>query len=107
MRVQNRDMRLTDRQKERIRETAAECFGSTVEVMVFGSRVDDSARGGDIDLLIITDTDGRSARSAKIRFLVKLKQRIGDRHIDVVLQTPDTKESSIHAVAKREGVLLS
>lgn len=54
-------MRLTDGQKAAIRETAAECFGSTVQVMVFGSRVDDSARGGDIDLLIVTDADGRGA----------------------------------------------
>lgn len=100
-------MRLTESEKEAIRRTASEYFGSEATVTVFGSRVNDAARGGDIDLLITTDQDGREARRRKIRFLVRLKQRIGERRVDVVLRTPDTHESGIHEVAKTEGVSLS
>ena len=50
------------------------------EVILFGSRVNDNKRGGDIDLYIKAEYDFEK----KIRFLAKLKSRIGDRKIDVV-----------------------
>ena len=97
-------MRLTGRQREEILRTAAEVFGDDATVTLFGSRVDDMDRGGDIDLMITTDTDAATSRRRKIRFLVRLKQRIGDRRIDVVLRTPDSREREIHRVASSEGV---
>ena len=45
-------MRLTDVQIAAIREATAEVFGPEAQVWLFGSRVEDSKRGGDIDLLI-------------------------------------------------------
>ena len=95
-------MRLTGRQREEILRTAAEVFGDDATVTLFGSRVDDMDRGGDIDLMITTDA--ATARRRKVRFLVRLKQRIGDRRIDVVLRTPDSREREIHRVASSEGV---
>ena len=97
-------MRLTGRQREEILRTVAEVFGDDATVTLFGSRVDDMDRGGDIDLMITTDTDAATARRRKVRFLVRLKQRIGDRRIDVVLRTPDSREREIHRVASSEGV---
>jgi predicted nucleotidyltransferase len=46
------DMRLSAHERDVIREAAAEVFGPDVRVMLFGSRVDDSRRGGDIDLFV-------------------------------------------------------
>ena len=99
-------MRLTGRQREEILRTAAEVFGDDATVTLFGSRANDMDRGGDIDLMITTDTDAANARRRKVRFLVRLKQRIGDRRIDVVLRTPDSREREIHRVAASEGVLI-
>lgn len=54
--------------------------GSTV--YLFGSRVDDSARGGDIDLIILTDepADKRIFRKIRLEFIKKY----GWRKIDLV-----------------------
>jgi uncharacterized protein len=99
-------MRLTEKQRAEILRTAAEVFGAGATVTLFGSRVDDTERGGDIDLMITTDADAATARQQKIRFLVKLKQRIGDRRIDVVLRTPDSEDRTIHRIASSEGVMI-
>lgn len=45
-------MRLSPDQISIIKRTAAELFGSEARVWLFGSRVDDSQKGGDINLLV-------------------------------------------------------
>jgi predicted nucleotidyltransferase len=45
-------VRLTVTQNKLICETAEKYFGSDVHVWLFGSRVNDNAKGGDIDLYI-------------------------------------------------------
>ena len=102
--VQNSAMRLTATQQAEILHSTIEVFGPTATVSLFGSRADDSARGGDIDLFITADLDVETARRRKIRFLAILKRRIGDRRIDVVVRTPDTSEREIHRVAATDGV---
>ena len=48
-------MRLTPDQQSAIRAIAAETFGDEASIWLFGSRIDDNKRGGDIDLLIETN----------------------------------------------------
>ncbi|MDT8440010.1 MAG: nucleotidyltransferase domain-containing protein, partial [Wenzhouxiangellaceae bacterium] len=45
-------MRLTNNQIQAIKTAAAEIFGDEAEVWLFGSRIDDDKRGGDIDLYV-------------------------------------------------------
>ncbi|NEX15935.1 MAG: DNA polymerase III subunit beta, partial [Halochromatium sp.] len=47
-------MRLNAHQRETIKQAARGCFGADATVRLFGSRVDDHKRGGDIDLFITT-----------------------------------------------------
>ncbi|MFZ5592659.1 MAG: nucleotidyltransferase domain-containing protein [Pseudomonadota bacterium] len=63
--------RLTTSQIETIRQTARQIFGSEVSVWLFGSRVDDSRRGGDIDLYMETP------RTDTLSTSVALQNRIG------------------------------
>ncbi len=68
-----------------IKETAAEAFGPGTRVILFGSRVDPHKKGGDIDLYIIPACRDHLL-DRQLRFLARLKLRIGDRKIDVVIQ---------------------
>ena len=54
-------MRLTDEQVLTIKNIALTNFGAHAKLKLFGSRLDDSKRGGDIDLLVEADfsPDGR------------------------------------------------
>jgi predicted nucleotidyltransferase len=45
-------MRLPDQQAKDISRLAHEMAGDTARVRLFGSRLDDDAKGGDIDLLL-------------------------------------------------------
>jgi hypothetical protein len=45
-------MRLTASQIETIRNTTQQNFGADASVWLFGSRVDDTRRGGDVDLYV-------------------------------------------------------
>ena len=45
-------MRLTADQAEVIRTAVREVYGEESRLWLFGSRVDDNRRGGDIDLLV-------------------------------------------------------
>jgi predicted nucleotidyltransferase len=76
-------VRLTPYEIEAIKEAFIETFGGG-KIYLFGSRVDDTKRGGDIDLYIIPSSRD-ALTSKKIEFLVALKQKIGEQKIDVVI----------------------
>ncbi len=76
-------MRLKEKELEAIQNTFKEVFRDG-KIYLFGSRTDDSLRGGDIDLYIVTEHK-KNIMEKKIDFLVRLKQRIGDQKIDVVI----------------------
>jgi predicted nucleotidyltransferase len=95
-------MRLTEFEINSIKQSAQEVFGSTVEVFLFGSRVDDEKKGGDIDLYVKAQTG--NDLSHKIKFLVSLEQKIGEQKIDVVLAID--KNRPIEQQAINTGILL-
>jgi len=95
-------MRLTAFEVNAIKQSAEEVFGSKAEVMLFGSRVDDTKKGGDIDLYIKAQTGNDLAH--KIKFLVSLEQKIGEQKIDVILAVD--KNRPIEQQAINTGVLL-
>jgi predicted nucleotidyltransferase len=101
-------VRVSSREIAAIKELATECFGAGAVVYLFGSRVDDGKRGGDIDLYVETDEcDAVRVLEAKYDFLAKLKRRIGDQRIDVVVGFPSRQQPPpIIEVARRTGVRL-
>jgi len=76
-------MRLDEQYKNFIKQAAIKHFGNAANVYLFGSRVNDNMKGGDIDLLVSTDDD-RMTFQNKVLFLVDLKKRMGEQKIDVV-----------------------
>jgi predicted nucleotidyltransferase len=85
-----------------IKTIARDVFGSTSDVWLFGSRVNYSLKGGDIDIYIETDNVNDLFRK-KVDFLVKLKDKIGEQKIDVIVKQKGCKEF-ICLEAKKTGV---
>ncbi|WP_397546058.1 nucleotidyltransferase family protein [Rhodothermus marinus] len=86
-------MRLRPEERALIRQAVAETFGPKAAVWLFGSRVDDRRRGGDIDLLIRPDpTCMDRLLERKLALLVRLEKALGERKIDVIVERPgDTR----------------
>lgn len=101
-------MRLTPEQIATLKAATAEYFGTDASVSLFGSRVDDSKRGGDIDLLIQTCKDNMTeiVRS-EIAFLADVKMKLGDQKIDILVNYPSRKtHPPIFEIARKTGVTL-
>jgi predicted nucleotidyltransferase len=95
-------MRLNDKEIKAITESFREIFNSG-ELYLFGSRTDDKKKGGDIDLYI-RPVQLDNLASKKLDFLVRIKQRIGEQKIDVVIDRGQYR--TIDMKAKSEGILL-
>lgn len=77
-------MRLSKEKIQIINLLAKKYFSSDVQVYLFGSRTIDTAKGGDIDLFMHSDTESTLTLKNKALFLVELKRLIGDQKIDLV-----------------------
>ena len=101
-------MRLTPQQQSTIRTAVAETFGENATIWLFGSRVDDNKRGGDIDLLIETkELDVTTIVRSELALLTKLQMKLGEQKIDVLVDYPSRKyKPPIFTIAKQLGVLL-
>ena len=86
-------MRLSAVELEKIKITFSLFRSEDAELYLFGSRTDNTKKGGDIDLLIIFKDSEQSARFKKLDFLVALKKVLGERRIDVTNATPHEIET--------------
>ncbi|MHB8949747.1 MAG: nucleotidyltransferase domain-containing protein [Rhodoferax sp.] len=96
-------MRLTPTEQQVIREASLRHFG--VRPRLFGSRVDDSKLGGDIDLYIEAPVSPKQGVDARLRMVADNWRLLGERKIDVVVNAGGDP-LAIYEVARREGVLL-
>ncbi len=98
-------MRLNDHQIAEIKAAAAEAFGEDAIVRLFGSRVDDARRGGDIDLHIEAALD-KIDGTYEQRFRLLLWQRLDEPQVDVVVSAHGAEARWIDHAALREGIVL-
>lgn len=75
-------MRISGRERQIIKAAVAE-LDADAKVYLYGSRADDSLRGGDIDLLVVSAT---LDFSNKITLLADIKSRIGEQKIDLSIK---------------------
>lgn len=102
-------MRLTPDECEAIAAAARQTLQPGTRVSLFGSRVDDSARGGDIDLLLEPADEPGAAEWVAQRgaFIARLYALIGERRIDVVLARRGTDDGRpVVASARRRAIEL-
>lgn len=101
-------MRITQTQKHIICETAEKYFGPDVHIWLFGSRANDKAKGGDIDLYIEPSIQNTADLvMAKLQFLRDLHKKMGEQKIDVILRRLDSAlDLSVYRIAKQTGIML-
>ncbi len=98
-------MRLTKYEIVAIKQAFIEVF-EDAKIYLFGSRVDDSLKGGDIDLFIDLPykLDTKELLNKKSQFRLALYEKIGEQKIDIVVSKD--KNRSIEKEAIKTGVLL-
>ena len=99
-------MRLSPFARSTIRDTVRSVIGPDATVRLFGSRTDDEARGGDIDLLVESTQVIAQPALVSARLGACLQLALGDQRIDVVIAAPNLPEQSIHSIARATGIML-
>lgn len=99
-------MRLTDEQTRVIRRLASQLAGSQCRVLVFGSRLDDAAHGGDVDLLLALAEPVENPALLAAQLAARVSRAMQGRKVDVLLSAPNLKRLPIHDIAFNEGQLL-
>jgi len=96
-------MRLTKPQTNTILQTVANWAGTNASVYLFGSRLNDQARGGDIDLFIET----QSVLSLLLRAQIKmeLEAKLG-LPVDIVSKTHHLEATAFQIIARSHATLL-
>ena len=99
-------MRLSEQQQQDIIECVTQHISIDARIWLFGSRVDDAKKGGDIDLYIQVD-DLEDIFMRTIRCRLALEDRWGARKVDLLVHDTVTEpELAIHAIAQHEGIRL-
>ena len=99
-------MRLSPQQAETIRRSVQRVFGPEARVWLFGSRVDDQARGGDIDLYIEAPGEADDLLEREGRLYATLQRSLGEQRIDIVTRAPGAPMGPVHEAARHRGVPL-
>lgn len=94
-------MRLKEKEKQVIIQ-AVKAIDPEARVYLFGSRVDDSRKGGDIDLLVFSS---RMTYSDKLKVKKSIFAVLGDQKIDLLV-SKDTGKPFVR-MALEQGVRLA
>ena len=100
-------MRLQPKEIDAIAQAAQDAFASGTAVFLFGSRVDDRKRGGDIDLLVEVPVALSPTELVRRRthFVSRIYRLLNKQRIDVIITAQDQPASqAVVATAKREGI---
>jgi predicted nucleotidyltransferase len=98
-------MRLTNYEIISIKESFHQVFDSG-KIYLFGSRVDDSLKGGDIDLFVKLDIilTTKEILDKISQFKINLYDKIGEQKIDVIISKDKTR--LVEQEALNKGILL-
>ncbi len=101
-------IRLNQQHLEAIKRLFCSFFSENDHLWIFGSRVDPTKRGGDIDLYIeTTEMNTKEAIKKESQFILALEKTLGEQKIDVVLNMKIHQcHLPIYEVAKTTGILL-
>lgn len=96
-------MRLTQQQSSWILQTVLRLTEDDARVFLFGSRLDDDAKGGDVDILIETDRPLTLIDRARIK--MNLEGGLG-LPVDVIAQSRKDTPTPFQVIARSNAVRL-
>lgn len=99
-------MRLNAHQIQVILQLAHQVAGNQTRVRVFGSRLDDTAHGGDIDLMLELPEPVDNPALMAAQMSAQVSRAMHGRKVDVLLSAPNLMRLPIHDIAFKEGQLL-
>ena len=100
-------MRLSRNETEQIISILRSSFGADIVVVLFGSRVDDTRKGGDIDLLVEIHGVVENQERTKVRAISQIQLSLGIQKIDLLLTRNRTEDPRIVVrEAIRKGLVL-
>jgi len=99
-------MRLNKKQQKLIIDKVHQVLGEDFSIKLFGSRVDASQLGGDIDLYIKTNQIIDHPARVITKIEAKLIMALGDQKIDIILDAPNLEPQPIHQIAQQTGIPL-
>ncbi len=94
-------MRIEQKQIE-VLKNKLKTFSLDAKLYLFGSRVDDNARGGDIDLLIVSDElTKKDLRVLRVEFF----KHFGEQKLDILLDNGELKNPFIKHIFQKAILL--
>jgi len=94
-------MRLNPRQINLLKDTL-KTISSSAKLYLFGSRVDDNKKGGDIDLLVVSkDMTKKGLRYLRIEFF----KHFGEQKIDIILDDGEFNNPFTKHIVKKAVLL--
>ncbi|MCK9223753.1 MAG: nucleotidyltransferase domain-containing protein [Candidatus Muirbacterium halophilum] len=99
-------LRLNDFEINCIKESILK-YDEKAEIYIFGSRIDLSKKGGDIDVFVKSNVVKIDLLKFKLNILADIEKNLGERKIDLVVKPIDYDENlSIYKHAENTGVKL-
>lgn len=97
-------MRISPQERSSIRRATEEVAGAGARALLFGSRVHDDLRGGDIDLLVELPAPAKDSLGLAVRIAARIQRQIGLRKIDVLIADPASPDSPLLRQARQDAV---
>jgi predicted nucleotidyltransferase len=97
-------MRLTPAQSNTIHNTASQVLGEGALVWLYGSRLDDKRRGGDVDLLVESPRRATLMDRARLKWQVEQALQLP---VDLLICAPGQAPSAFEAIARAHAVCIS
>jgi DNA polymerase sigma len=94
-------MRLSRKEIDTLKTTLAQ-LSSEAKLYLFGSRIDDTQQGGDIDLLVVSDCLTQQDMS---RLRIEFFKHFGEQRIDILLDNGEF-EAVFHRLVIQKAQLL-
>ncbi|MFC7369439.1 MULTISPECIES: nucleotidyltransferase family protein [Vreelandella] len=89
-------MRLTQIQRDTILSGVREFAGASIDTHVFGSRLDDTRRGGDVDLLLISPAAITLLACAELKMALEERLQLP---VDILTYVSGTEPTPFQAIA--------